>query len=166
MTLDNNSESSEFSELIHFIGVLTDLLKDCVEILRNMDDLPGEIAIIISELSATIDEHSSEVIRDILSNNYSSQLVAHGLNNNSAEWRFKYALFVVRLNRFRVSTAIRPQSVTSAQKWLRRIGAVFKPANVILRSVAAAIPGVAGAFSEIKDGMEVAAEIGARGRQK
>jgi hypothetical protein len=81
-----------------------------------------------------------------------SSFRSHGLADGDAEWQYKSAVYGSLRERYAERSA-RPSSVRQRPSRIRH---PLKAANAILKSPAAAIPGVGGALAELKDSTEAA----------
>jgi hypothetical protein len=149
--------ASEFTGLVRFIWDTTWLIDATLEALFELDMLDRGIHQTIPDLRVQVPERSLEVIGQILGGEHADALRRHGLADGDPEWAFKSAIFASGLRDAQETLAERDPTSDTHQRWirrfLRRARHPLRAANVILRSVASALPG-GGAFNEIKDGVE------------
>jgi hypothetical protein len=151
---------AEFSEVIEFVWLTGALVIGTLTYLSEVDDIGDEIRTAIPGVQARVWPQALQVIGQILGGEHADALRRHGLINGDPEWIFKYAVFRSALADAAPGPTLDDDPETRRVKirdFLGKIRHPLKAANVILRSLASALPG-GGAFNEIKDGVEAAAD--------
>jgi hypothetical protein len=145
--------ASEFTELVQLIWATTGLIDDTLEALDEPGMLDEGIRQTIPDVRAQVPERSLEVIGQILGGEYADALRRHGLADGDPEWAFKSAIFASGLGGSEPLPERDHRTQESIRHFLDRVRRPLRAANVVLGSVASALPG-GGAFHEIKDGVE------------
>ena len=152
------SADGEFAQLVVFINESTEFLVTALAQLLDLTDLDPILQPTIRDARDAVQERSQEVVASIRSGNFDDALRVHGLGDGSPEWQFKLGVYRASRRRFderSVRAASGQSGLRQRLRWMRH---PFKAINVILKSVAAAIPGVGGALAELKDGTEAVIE--------
>jgi hypothetical protein len=150
--------ASEFTGLVQLIWDTTRLIDDTLQALLELGT-PDEVMLdegirqTIPDVRAQVPERSLEVIGQILGGEHADALRRHGLADGDPEWAFKAAIFDSGLGGSGPLAERDDRTQESIRRFLDRVRRPLRAANVVLGSVASALP-EGGAFHEIKDGVE------------
>jgi hypothetical protein len=144
---------AEFSELIEFMWLTGGLVIWTLDYLSDLGNLDQEVRDAIPGVRARVWPKVLQVIGQILGGEHADALRRHGLANGDPEWEFKYAVFRSALAHAATGEEPDDDPETRRGRFFDKVRHPLKAANVILRSLASALPG-GGAFNEIKDGVE------------
>ena len=158
MPIVSDPNEGRFSEMLALLRHSAGFLKWVIEILASMSIQDRQLAHALDAIPAVVDSRSRALIDAILSHDFDESLAQHGLDNESLDWQFKFAGYKAALETTEELDVSPDSSHRKRRKGLKKAQIVLKWLNVPLRSIAAAIPGVGGAYNEIKDGVEAAVE--------
>jgi hypothetical protein len=156
MAIQAEPNEGQFSELIAFIRHSAELLIKAIHLILRFGVKNAALRNAMTELDSVVRSRSDELITSVLSHDYDDELERHGLSNDSPDWRFKFAGYQAAVETFEDLDVDESSPLRRVRKALNPIKTVLGWMNVALRSIASAIPGVGGAYNEIKDGVEAA----------
>jgi hypothetical protein len=158
MTSADFGTTGGFAGLRVFVQESSTLIESALGQLMDVSDLDDGLGASIPLAREAVRARSRDVLAAIESGDFDSALNDHGLADGTPEWEFKFAVFRASHRRYNELTA-NDAGAGGVRGLLSSLRHPLKSINVILRSVAAAIPGVGGALTELKDGTEAAVDL-------
>jgi hypothetical protein len=156
MAIQTEPNEGQFSELIALLRHSAEFLNKTIHLILRIGVKNEALRNAMTELDSVVRLRSDELITSVLSRNYDGELERHGLSNDSPDWQFKFAGYQAAVEAFEDLGVDESGPLRKLRKALNPIKTVLGWMNVALRSIASAIPGVGGAYNEIKDGVEAA----------
>lgn len=155
MSIVPQDEDRPFAELVGVVRNSAKLLGRLIGHLVKVRRLDPSLVEALDGAREAVRQRADELVRQLQSHDFDEALAGHGLRDDSPEWRLKMAGYQQALSQLEAVEA------SSGSWWGRR--KLFKIArkpleflNIILQSVASAVPIAGGAYSELKDGVKAA----------
>jgi hypothetical protein len=159
MTAVSQVDEGPFSELMALIRDSSSFLQRLVKYLRVLGKRDEAFVAALEGFETLVVDRSTALLAEIASGRADDDLTAHGLANDSPDWRFKNSLYKLSRADFEKSAELTSGRFQPLRKLMHVAKSPLHCLNVVLRSVTSAMPGVGGAYGELKDGAEAAVDL-------